>query len=180
MGKIILVTGGARSGKSKFAEDYTLSLRADASLPAIYIATSEAFDSEMEERVSLHRKRRGAEWKSVEEPLELAQILKETDNHFNQPRLVDCLTLWLNNLIFYQRDIDTELATLIDMLDRQHADVVFVTNEIGSGVVPEHPDTRAFRDKAGLLNQTIARLASEVYLSVSGIAVRIKPSADRA
>lgn len=180
MGKIILVTGGARSGKSKFAEDYTLSLRADASLPAIYIATSETFDSEMEERVSAHRKRRGLEWKSVEEPLELAQMLKETDNYLNQPRLVDCLTLWLNNLIYYQRDIDSECATLIDVLDRQHADVVFVTNEIGSGVVPEHPDTRAFRDKAGLLNQRIARQASEVYLSVSGIAVRIKPSADGA
>ena len=175
MGKIILVTGGARSGKSKFAEDYTLSLRADASLPAIYIATSEAFDSEMEERVSLHRKRRGAEWKSVEEPLELAQILKETDNHLNQPRLVDCLTLWLNNLIFYQRNIDTELATLIDMLDRQHADVVFVTNEIGMGVIPETKLGREFRDVAGSVNQTIANEVSQMYFIVSGQPMKVKP-----
>ncbi len=177
MANIILVTGGARSGKSSFAEQYTLNLRNDAGLQAIYIATSEPFDTEMQARIAIHQQRRGKDWLAIEEPLELSDILLQTDNPHHQPRLVDCLSLWLNNLIYYGRDVDAEITKLVETCSQLQADIVFVTNEIGSGVVPENAETRQFRDRAGMLNQVIAKNASEVYLTVSGIAVKIKPSA---
>lgn len=174
MAKIILVTGGARSGKSQFAETTTLGLRKSGDKPAFYIATSEPFDTEMRGRIALHQQRRGAEWQSVEEPVDLAGALEQTDNTDGQPRLIDCLTLWLNNLIYYGHDVEAMTAQLSETLLGQQADMVFVTNEIGSGMVPENPQMRLFRDQAGLLNQRLAKQATEVYVTISGIAVNIK------
>lgn len=167
MGSIILVTGGARSGKSAIAERRTLSLGS----PAVYIATAQAFDAEMEERIALHRARRGEEWQTHAEPIDLCGALARTPG---TPRLVDCLTLWLTNLILAERDWQAEAARLVETLGAQASPVVLVTNEIGAGIVPENLMARTFRDAAGLLNQQVAQAADEVILAVCGLPVKVK------
>jgi adenosylcobinamide kinase / adenosylcobinamide-phosphate guanylyltransferase len=165
---IILITGGARSGKSTRAEVRT---RAFAGQP-VYIATAEALDSEMNQRIAKHRARRGQDWLERETPLELVTALAETDG--GGARLVDCLTLWLSNLIHAERDWAEEASKLADALGRQQSPVVLVTNEVGSGIVPDNALARQFRDAAGILNQTIARAADEVELIVAGLPMRVK------
>jgi adenosylcobinamide kinase/adenosylcobinamide-phosphate guanylyltransferase len=167
MGAIILVTGGARSGKSAIAEGRTLSLGS----PAIYIATAQAFDSEMEERIAAHQARRGEQWKTHAEPLDLCGALQLTDG---LPRLVDCLTLWLTNLILAEREWRHEAEQLVKTLGAQAAPVVLVTNEVGAGIVPENRLARVFRDAAGTLNQQIAQVADEVILAVCGLPMKVK------
>lgn len=169
MGKSILITGGARSGKSHFAEDLVL----EQGKPAVYIATAQAFDAEMEARIAAHRARRGAEWHTISAPLALLEALNESDG--NGPRLVDCLTLWLSNLMHEKRDVEDETAALIAELARQTSPVTFVTNEVGAGIVPENALARRFRDAAGEMNQKLAAAVDEAYLVVSGCPVRIKP-----
>lgn len=166
-GRIILVTGGARSGKSAIAEGRALSFGPSA----VYIATAQAFDAEMEARIALHQARRGPEWRTCQEPLELAQALIDSDG---TPRLVDCLTLWLSNLILAERDWQSASDTLLAALACQRAPVVLVTNEVGLGIVPDNALARMFRDAAGLLNQRVARIADEVHLAVAGLPLRIK------
>ena len=168
MAEIILVTGGARSGKSALAER----LAQSCGKKVIYIATSEPFDDEMQSRIDRHRARRDAGWRTVDAPLELPDMLVQTDG--DAPRLVDCLTMWLNNLIYHNRDVGDEMDRLIKVISEQQADLVMVTNEIGSGLVPQTAEARKFRDLAGELNQVVAQAASQVYLSVSGIPVKIK------
>ena len=168
MAEIILVTGGARSGKSALAER----LAQSCGNKVIYIATSEPFDDEMQSRINRHRARRDAGWRTVDAPLELPDMLVQTDG--DAPRLVDCLTMWLNNLIYHNRDVGDEMDRLIKVISEQQADLVMVTNEIGSGLVPQTAEARKFRDLAGELNQMVAQAASQVYLSVSGIPVKIK------
>ena len=168
MAEIILVTGGARSGKSALAER----LAQSCGNKVIYIATSEPFDDEMQSRIDRHRARRDAGWRTVDAPLELPDMLVQTDG--DAPRLVDCLTMWLNNLIYNNRDVADEVDKLIKVISEQQADLVMVTNEIGSGLVPQTAEARKFRDLAGELNQMVAQAASQVYLSVSGIPVKIK------
>lgn len=170
MGKSILITGGARSGKSTLAERMTLELGA----PAIYIATAQAFDHEMADRIAAHRARRGAEWKTVAEPMQLAQALNCTDGQ--GPRLVDCLTLWLSNLMLAQHDWATETDRVLHELSQQTSPVVFVTNEVGGGIVPENKLAREFRDAAGLLNQRIAAACDELWLCVAGHPIKVKPT----
>ena len=166
----ILVTGGARSGKSSFAEKRTKQLGSSL----IYIATSEIIDSEMEKRVAEHQARRGSEWQTLHAPLKLAEALSETDG--KGPCLVDCLTIWLNNLIFHNEDTVVATKELIKVLEQRSDPVVLVTNEVGSGIVPENALARRFRDEAGRMNQIISQVADEVYLSVSGIPLQIKPN----
>ena len=168
MAEIILVTGGARSGKSALAER----LAQSCGNRVIYIATTEPFDDEMQSRIDRHRARRDAGWRTVDAPLELPDMLVQTDG--DAPRLVDCLTMWLNNLIYHNRDVGYEMNRLIKVISEQQADLVMVTNEIGSGLVPQTAEARKFRDLAGELNQMVAQAASQVYLSVSGIPVKIK------
>ena len=168
MAEIILVTGGARSGKSALAER----LAQSRGNKVIYIATSEPFDDEMQSRIDRHRARRDAGWRTVDAPLELPDMLVQTDG--DAPRLVDCLTMWLNNLIYHNRDVSDEMNRLIKVISEQQADLVMVTNEIGSGLVPQTAEARKFRDLAGELNQMVAQAASQVYLSVSGIPLKIK------
>lgn len=166
--KIILITGGARSGKSRRAELRTLSFPGRP----IYVATAEALDAEMKERIRHHRARRGDEWGLREAPLGLAAALAETDGQ--GPRLVDCLTLWLSNLMHAGRDWSEETSMLATALSRQRSPVVLVTNEVGLGIVPDNALARAFRDAAGFVNQRIAEVADEVELVVSGLPIRVK------
>ena len=165
----ILVTGGARSGKSVFAEKRTKQLGSSL----IYIATSEVIDSEMKKRVEEHQARRGSEWQTLHAPINLTEALIETDG--KGPCLVDCVTFWLNNLIFHDEDIDAATQELITVLNERSDPVVLVTNEVGSGIIPENALARRFCDEAGLLNQTISQIADEVYVSISGIPLQIKP-----
>ncbi|MBV9459087.1 MAG: bifunctional adenosylcobinamide kinase/adenosylcobinamide-phosphate guanylyltransferase [Bradyrhizobium sp.] len=165
---IILITGGARSGKSTRAE---ARVRAFAGRP-VYIATAEALDEEMRERIARHRARRGNEWLEREAPLELVAALFETDG--GGARLVDCLTLWLSNLMHAERDWDKEAKLLVDALRRQKSPVVLVTNEVGLGIVPDNALARRFRDAAGILNQMVAQAADEVEFVVAGLPMRVK------
>ena len=165
---IILITGGARSGKSTRAE---ARVRAFAGQP-VYIATAEALDGEMRERIAKHRAGRGSEWLEREAPLELAAALLETDG--GGARLVDCLTLWLSNLMHAERDWEKETKLLVDALGRQKSPVVLVTNEVGLGIVPDNALARRFRDAAGILNQTVGHAADEVEFVVAGLPMRVK------
>lgn len=165
--RIILVTGGARSGKSALAE----SLVAGMSGPRIYIATAEGRDDEMTQRIALHRARRGPDWTTIEEPRDLAGALARTDGQ--GVRLVDCLTLWLANLT--QDDTSPPVRHLCDTLAVQTSPVILVTNELGLGIVPENALARRFRDAHGWMNQAVAATASEVWMAVSGLPLRLKP-----
>jgi adenosylcobinamide kinase/adenosylcobinamide-phosphate guanylyltransferase len=169
MTKSILITGGARSGKSALAERMTLAL----GTPALYIATAEAWDDEMADRIARHRARRGAEWETVAEPLDLVRALTETDG--GAPRLVDCVTLWLSNLMLGGHDWEAEVARIADLVPRLAAPVVFVTNEVGSGIVPDNALARAYRDAAGIANQRLADACDELWLCVSGHPLKVKP-----
>src|ERR1700759_896740 len=165
---IILITGGARSGKSTRAEGR---VRALPGRP-VYIATAEALDGEMRERIAKHRARRGSEWLERETPLELVAALVETDG--GGARLVDCLTLWLSNLMHAERDWEEEARVLVEALDRQKSPVVLVTNEVGLGIVPENGLAPRFGDASGILNQMVAHTADEVEFVVAGLPMRVK------
>jgi|SRR5215469_5898151 adenosylcobinamide kinase/adenosylcobinamide-phosphate guanylyltransferase len=165
---IILITGGARSGKSTRAEARA---REFGGRP-VYVATADALDSEMGERIARHRARRGSEWLERETPLELVAALDETDG--GGARLVDCLTLWLTNLMLAERDWEREASALAQALARQKSPVVLVTNEVGLGIVPENALARRFRDAAGIVNQMIGRAADEVEFVVAGLPMRVK------
>jgi adenosylcobinamide kinase/adenosylcobinamide-phosphate guanylyltransferase len=168
----LLITGGARSGKSSFAEQRVREFGA----PLVYIATAEAFDNEMKDRVALHQARRGPDWQTFHAPLNLSQALREADG--KGPCLVDCLTIWLNNMIFAEQETVTAADHLVTAIVARSDPVVLVTNEVGSGIVPENALARRFRDEAGRMNQIIAAAVDEVYVSISGIPVRIKPQRD--
>lgn len=170
MKKSILITGGARSGKSALAERLVKRLGDQP----VYIATAQALDDEMVKRIAEHQARRGDEWTTVNAPLDLVGALKNTDG--SQPRLVDCLTLWVTNLMMAERDVAAETESLLNTLAVQNAPVVFVTNEVGSGIVPDNKMAREFRDAAGALNQRVADACDEVYLAVSGQALKVKPN----
>jgi len=167
--RTVLVLGGARSGKSAFAEDLVLG----SGLRPVYVATGRAFDDEMESRIAAHRARRGPQWRTVEEPLDLpgaiaAQALAGC------MVLVDCLTLWLMNLMMEEREIEAETERLAGSLKKPPATTVLVSNEVGLGIVPDNAMGRAFRDHAGRLNQRVAATADEVYFIAAGLPLRMK------
>ena len=165
--KLTLVLGGARSGKSRYAE----SLVAALPPPWFYLATATAGDDEMAARIKAHRARRAAPWRTVEAPRDLAGALAACGN---APALVDCLTLWLSNLMLDEADIEAEIDRLDKALQAVAAPVVLVANEVGSGIVPDHPLGRRFRDWQGLLNQRIAARADRVVLIVAGLPLVLK------
>lgn len=165
---VIFVTGGARSGKSAYAEQRVLEMPGRP----FYVATAEPWDEEMEVRIAAHRARRDARWGERPAPLDIAAALDETDGQ--GARLVDCLTLWLSNLMFAGRDLADETRALCDALARSKAPVVLVSNEVGMGIVPENKLAREFRDAQGRLNQQVAALAGEAWLVVSGLPMRLK------
>lgn len=165
---VILITGGARSGKSKRAE---MRARAFPGQP-VYVATAEPLDAEMEARIAKHRTRRGTDWIEREVPLDLVPALVASDG--GGARLVDCLTLWLSNLMHAERDWEREMTELAGTLPRLKSPVVFVTNEVGLGIVPDNALARSFRDAAGIMNQTIAIAADEVEFVVAGLPMKLK------
>ena len=168
---VTLVLGGARSGKSQYAERL-IGERG----PGLYLATAEAGDEEMAERIRLHRARRGPGWETVEEPIELpAAIMRHA--RAGRPVLVDCLTLWLSNLMGAGREVDVATAALIATLATAAGPVVLVSNEVGLGIVPPTPLGRAFRDHAGRLNQAIADEASRVVFVAAGLPLILKDTA---
>jgi adenosylcobinamide kinase / adenosylcobinamide-phosphate guanylyltransferase len=168
---ITLVLGGARSGKSRHAEALVIG----AASSGTYIATAEPGDAEMAARIAGHRSRRGAFWRTVEAPLGLAAaILAHADPA--RPVLVDCLTLWLSNLMHGGRVIEHEAETLCAGLRAARGPVVLVANEVGLGLVPETPLGRAFRDAAGRLNQQVAALAHRVVFIAAGLPLVLKES----
>jgi adenosyl cobinamide kinase/adenosyl cobinamide phosphate guanylyltransferase len=165
---LTLVLGGARSGKSRFAEAAVMATPP----PWIYVATAEPFDEEMKARIAEHRGRRGEQWQTVEVPLDLAGAIAGAPPAATV--LVDCLTLWLNNLMYKQRNIDIETERLEAALGARQAPAVLVSNEVGSGIVPENVEARRFRDLQGRLNQRIAARADRVVLLVAGLPLVIK------
>lgn len=179
MTRIILVTGGNRSGKSNYAQKLAESL----SGRRIYIATCPVIDSEMAARVKKHREARApSAWDTIEAPLDLTGAVKNAGG--NSTLLIDCLTLWVNNVLYEAqqegRNITEEQITalcgnIIRTCRQRDGTVIFVTNEVGMGIVPDNPLAREFRDLAGRCNQTIAAEADEVWFIVSGIPMKIKP-----
>lgn len=165
-----LVLGGARSGKSRRAEDL---VRAAPS-PWAYIATAEAGDAEMAERIRNHRADRGDGWTTIEQRLDLPGALREAQEAGCQTVLIDCLTLWLSNVMLDELDLDKETTRLLDALEATTLNVVLVSNEVGMGLVPETALGRQFRDAQGRLNQTVARRVDMVEFVAAGLPLRLK------
>lgn len=168
-GELTLVLGGARSGKSRMAE----SLVTAHPGPWTYIATAQAFDQEMRERIRHHQADRGEGWVTVEEPLDLVGALIRADGA-GRPLLVDCLTLWLTNTMLDGRDVAVETGRLLDLLPRLSVPAVLVGNEVGLGIVPDNKLSRLFRDHAGRLHQDIARIAGKVLFMAAGLPMQLK------
>lgn len=168
---VCLVLGGARSGKSRFAER----LIEDTGLAACYIATAEALDEEMAERIRQHRQRRGDAWKTVEEPLHLADAL---DNAMSPGSaiLVDCLTMWLANVMASGHSPERDIDGLLHVLGKATGHVVLVSNEVGMGIVPENALARKFRDEAGVMHQRIGAIAGRVIFVAAGLPLVLKGS----
>jgi len=170
--KTFFITGGARSGKSAFAEQ----LAADISGKRAYLATAQALDAEMVARIEHHRKRRGSAWDTYEEPLAVAELLRKLAGNY-QVVLLDCVTLWLSNHMARTEKDDGILAQVDDLVSALKAfsgTSIVVSNEVGLGIVPDNALARRFRDLAGILNQQIARTADEAYFLAAGIPMKIK------
>jgi adenosylcobinamide kinase / adenosylcobinamide-phosphate guanylyltransferase len=167
---VSLVLGGARSGKSRFAEG----LLASHVGRRIYLATAEPGDEEMRARIRDHQARRAGNWRTVEAPLDIVAVIGAAGQ---QAILLDCLTLWLANLMAAGRDVDREASDLCATLDQVAAPVVIVSNEVGLGIVPENALAREFRDRAGRLNQAVAARAERVFLLAAGLPLTLKDRA---
>lgn len=170
-GHMTLVLGGARSGKSRYAESLIEALPK----PWIYLATAEAKDTEMAARIATHRSRRGMDWRTVEVPHDLAAALGKLPA--GAAVLIDCLTLWLSNRLLAGADLDAEVTVLTEAVTAHDGALVLVANEVGSGLVPDNALGRSFRDLQGLLNQRIAAKANRVILMVAGLPLIVKDSA---
>ena len=169
-----LVLGGARSGKSTHAEKLvTGTLFGGVPRPAVYIATAQAGDVEMATRIMAHRSRRGSAWTTIEEPLKLADALATAATR-RQPVLVDCLTLWLSNLMHAGADVDEVTDELLAAVGELATPIVFVSNEVGLGIVPDSPLGRTFRDAQGRLNMRMADRADRVILMAAGLPLTMK------
>lgn len=177
MANNILITGGVRSGKSRYAEE----LAAGLGRSLCYLATAQALDSEMRERIERHRSRRGSRWETIEEPLMVPQTLARIDGIHNAI-LLDCVTLWLTNLLLSHDEDDPaaeeqvlgHVHRLAGTLRGMSTPVLLVTNEVGMGIVPENRLARLYRDLAGQANQILASCCDTVYLTISGIPLKLK------
>ncbi|WP_414644170.1 bifunctional adenosylcobinamide kinase/adenosylcobinamide-phosphate guanylyltransferase [Bosea sp. (in: a-proteobacteria)] len=165
---LTLVLGGARSGKSRHAEALIETLPP----PWAYLATAQAWDDEMRVRIAEHRERRPAEWVTQDAPLDLPGAIRGLPS--GQPVLVDCLTLWLTNLILAERDTSAAGSDLIEACAQATAPIVLVSNEVGLGIVPDNALARRFRDEAGRLHQAIAARARRVVFMVAGLPMQVK------
>ncbi len=167
MASTTLILGGARSGKSTFAEKL-----ADSTAQPIYIATAQPDDAEMADRIRHHQERRSSHWQTWEIPLSIAEAIARIDSPATV--VVDCLTLWVSNLMQAGRDVASESQTLVEALASSPCSVILVSNEVGSGIVPVNALARAFRDHMGYLHQLLAAQADHVYLIVAGIPLTVK------
>ena len=167
----VLVLGGARSGKSRAA----LQLVEQASSQRIYIATAQAFDDEMRERIALHRLERDRSWQTVDASLDLSQAIQAQTGP-DKAVLVDCLTLWLSNIVLAERDPSHETDELIRAVQGVQGPLVLVSNEVGQGIVPSTPLGRFFRDEQGRLNQRIAEACDAVIFVAAGHPILLKPA----
>jgi adenosylcobinamide kinase/adenosylcobinamide-phosphate guanylyltransferase len=169
--QVILVTGGARSGKSKYAEQRA----GQMGKRRLYVATAEAKDEEMSRRIAEHRKRRGDQWTTIEQPVELAEALLAQRGK-TDCALVECLTLWVSNLLIrrHEKYVEEKVAALLEALPHLDFHLIFVTNEVGGGVVPDNPLARKFRDLLGWTNQQIAQTANEIILMIAGVPMIVK------
>lgn len=173
MSKKIFITGGARSGKSSFA----LKEASGISGEKAYIATAEALDEEMRERIEQHKNQRGKDWDTYEEPLRISDVIKKIESRYDVI-VVDCLTMWISNIMNAGLSIEIEIENFISSLATHNSSVYIVSNEVGMGIVPENEVARRFRDVAGTLNQKVAKVADEVYFVIAGIPLRIKEKHD--
>lgn len=165
---LTFVLGGARSGKSGFAERLVTA----GPGPWTYIATAQAFDEEMRSRIAAHRERRAGDWRTIEAPQALAQAIGEAPAE--HPLLVDCLTLWLSNRLLAEADLRADRAALLEALAERRAPTVVVSSEVGLSIVPENALARLFRDAAGELHQAVAGAAGRLYLVVAGYPLAVK------
>lgn len=168
-GKVVLFLGGARSGKSRLAQE-----RAEATQEElVYLATAQPHDNEMTERIARHRFERGPRWRTIEAPIGLPEAI----GHHDEARrvlLVDCLTLWISNLMMANLDVAVAVSRLLETLNAAQATVLLVANEVGMGIVPENALARRFRDETGRLHQQIAALADEVWFVAAGLSIAMK------
>ena len=167
--RLTLVLGGARSGKSRYAQVLAMA----SPPPWVYVATAEPGDEEMRQRIAEHKAARGKGWSTIEAPIELAKAVSKADA--KAPLVVDCLTLWLSNLMLGRHDVDQALARFAKALEARKGPAILVSNEVGGGIVPETPLGRDFRDRAGLINQHFALNAQHVVFMVAGLPMRLKP-----
>ncbi|MBL1421978.1 MAG: bifunctional adenosylcobinamide kinase/adenosylcobinamide-phosphate guanylyltransferase [Alphaproteobacteria bacterium] len=169
-----LILGGARSGKSLFAENLAQDLHSKQLKTAklIYIATSPRIDDEMDDRIAAHKARRNDVWQVVEEPINIADIVKTSQAETTI--LIDCLTLWINNLIYRNLNVETHFETLCQAVETASANVIIVSNELGMGLVPEDKLSREFRDYQGKLNQLIAQKVDKVAFMVAGLPLWVR------
>jgi len=175
MGKIVLITGGSRSGKSTYAQSLAESLPGKRA----FVATCPIVDKEMDKRIEIHRQHRlNKGWQTIEEPLDLTGVMRSNSQY--DVLLVDCLTLWVNNVLHEadgevtEDDISSQCSELLDVCSQRNCTVIFVTNEVGMGIVPNNALARRYRDLVGRCNQMIAAIADEVVLVTCGIATKLK------
>lgn len=161
--------GGARSGKSRFAQALAEGTAGDL----IYVATAQAFDTEMTERIARHRSDRGPRWQTTECPIDLSAAISAHNGH-DKTILVDCLTLWLSNLMLADQDVAAAVSGLIASLTGSPSNIILVSNEVGQGIVPDNALARRFRDEAGWLHQALAGVADHVWFVTAGLPQQLK------
>jgi adenosylcobinamide kinase/adenosylcobinamide-phosphate guanylyltransferase len=170
----LLVLGGARSGKSRFAEAWI----GAADTPKLYIATAQARDGEMAQRIAHHKKQRGPGWRTLEAPLDIVGALASYEGP-GVSVLVDCLTLWLSNLLEAEKDVGAEAERLAEQIARSPARIALVSNEVGLGIVPDNPLARRFQDEAGRLHQLLAQRMEAVVFVAAGLPLVMKSPPDQ-
>jgi adenosylcobinamide kinase/adenosylcobinamide-phosphate guanylyltransferase len=170
---VIFVTGGARSGKSDFAQEMAEKIEGKR----VFVATAQAFDEEMEERIQKHQENRGARWDTLEEPIDIGGTIRSVLGQY-KTILIDCLTVWMSNLLLEYPDQNEKISEIVDDffsgLSESEETIIVVSNEVGMGIVPDNKLARHYRDQLGFLNQRMARRADEVYVLFSGIPDKIK------
>lgn len=170
--QLTLVIGGGRSGKSSYAQDYALGV-SEGTQSRAYIATAEPIDEEMKARIAAHQKDRADRFITIEEPLDLVSAIRSLPQSV-EVCVVDCLTVWLGNLLYHKKDTARELDELVSLLKQPPCDILLVTNETGLGLIPADAESRAFRDIAGWMNQDLAAISKNVILLVAGLPLALK------